>query len=169
MGKITVNENALETMLYIWAAIKDKEKISDIFLSDFAESAEMEGSYDSEFTRQSVIKVLSAISNRERLNNCNKKESRFWNYNMWMLEDPEMTKMMLTPVKQLNIDALAKPDQEDIEVIFFPGHMDTYKIVGNKLFINFFSVKTDMFDETVITIEDKPIKDFIGEKLSEIY
>ncbi len=170
MKNITVNTSALETMLFIWASIKDREKISDTFLDDLANKEEMKSSYDDEFNAISVRKVLSSISNREKLNSPTKKESRFWNYNMWMLEDPDMTQMMLKPIKTLNVDDLKgdlKTDS-DVEIIFYPGQMETYKIIGNKLFINFFTVKADLFEEGKLTIEDKPMKEFIKEKLQEI-
>lgn len=166
MNKITVNVKALESMLFIWASIKDREKVSDLFLTDLAESPEMEGAIEEEFDKRSIVKVLSAISNRERLNAPTKKESRFWNYNMWMLEDPETTNNMLKPVKQLNLDDLADENtKEGTEVIFFPGHFTTMLKKDNKLFINFFAIKTDMFDPSIVTIEDKPLKEFIKENL----
>ncbi len=173
MYTITVNAKALETMLFIWASIKDKEKIRDSFLHELANEPEMAGAYDEDFKKESVVKVLSAISNRERLNGPIQKESRFWNYNMWMLEDPDMTQMMLKPIKQLNLDEFGKAGAadfpyEDVEVIFYPGHFPTYKIIKNKLFINFFAVKADILDETKVLIEGKPLKEFIAEKLAEI-
>lgn len=168
MGKITINTSALETMLYIWASIKDREKVSDTFLDELSNSKEMKSSYDDEFNSQSVRKVLSAISNREKLNNPTKKESRFWNYNMWMLEDPDMTQLMLKPIKTLNLDDLASKLDNEVEVIFYPGQFETYKIDGNKLFINFFTVKADLLEEDKVLIDEKPLKEFVTEKINEI-
>lgn len=172
LNAIKVNSKALETMLFIWASLRDKEKISDAFLIELAESPEMGSSYDSEFDVQSVRKVLSAISNRELLNGATKKESRFWNYNMWMLEDPDMTDMMLAPIKKLNLDSLKEKfsnlPYDKVEVVFYPGQMESYKVIDNKIFINFFIVKADLFEEGKVLIEEKEIIDFVEEKLSEI-
>lgn len=170
LKEIKVNANALESMLFIWASIKDREKIGEAFLEDLAKSPEMKGAMQENFNERSVQKVLSAISNRERLNSPTKEESRFWNYNMWMLEDPDMTQLMLTPVKVLNVSqvkdkAPADFPYESVEVIFFPGHFETVKQIGNQLFINFFQVKADLFDETKVTIEDKDLKEYVMEQI----
>lgn len=166
LKEVKVNAKALESMLFIWASIKDREKVHELFLGDLAKSPEMKGAMGEEFDERSVQKVLSAISNRERLNNPTKKESRFWNYNMWMLEDPDMTQVMLKPVKTLNVNEvkdLAPADfpYDSVEVIFYPGHFDQMSQVGNQLFINFFALKADMFDESKVTIDDVEIKEYV--------
>ena len=125
--------------------------------------------YDSEFGMESVRVVLSAISNRELLNSTNKKERRFWNNNMWMLEDMTLMQQMIAPLKKLNLDNIAKEineskadfPYEEIEIVFFPGHMDANKIENNKLYLNFFLVKPDLFNEEVVLFEDKEVKDYI--------
>ena len=63
----------------------------------------MEYLYREGFDKDSVRRVLSAISNREVLNSESKLERKFWNNNMWMLEDLEFTNMMAQPVKTLNL------------------------------------------------------------------
>ncbi|PID82967.1 MAG: hypothetical protein CSB15_00545 [Clostridiales bacterium] len=172
MKSIKTNLKALETMLFIWASFRDREKVSDIMFLELANSEEMLGAYDEEFSVDSVRKVLSAIGNRELLNSPSKKESRFWNYNMWMLEDESVTNMMLAPIKTLNLDDLkdefSSINYDEVEVVFFPGHMDLYKIDKNKLYINFFLLKADVYGDGSVTIEDKSIKEFIKEKLAEI-
>ena len=118
---------------------------------------------------ESVRVVLSAISNRELLNSTNKKERRFWNNNMWMLEDMTLMQQMIAPLKKLNLDNVAKEineskadfPYEEIEIVFFPGHMDANKIENNKLYLNFFLVKPDLFNEEVVLFEDKEVKDYI--------
>ena len=149
MYTITVNAKAPETMLFIWASIKDKRKIRDSFLHELANEPEMAGAYDEDFKRSRWLRSYppSPTGTAER---SDPKESRFWNYNMWMLEDPDMTQMMLKPIKQLNLDEFGKAGAadfpyEDVEVIFYPGHFPTYKIIKNKLFINFFAVKADIW------------------------
>lgn len=170
LKEIKINSKALESMLFIWASIKDRDKISEAFLADLAKTPEMKGAMGEDFNEHSVQKVLSAISNRERLNSPTKEESRFWNYNMWMLEDPEMTQLMLTPVKVFNVNevkdqAPADFPYESIEVIFFPGHFDTVKQIGNQLFINFFLVKADLTVDNKVTIEGKDLKDYVAEQI----
>lgn len=171
LKEIKVNTKALENMLFIWATIKDREKVSDLFLDELANTPEMKSAYDDEFDATSVRTVLSAISNRERLNGPTKKESRFWNYNMWMLEDPGMTQMMLTPIKTLNVDELKGQvadsfPHESVEVIFYPGQFETCQQIGNQLFINFFNVKADLYDETKVTINDVPLKEFVMNQIT---
>lgn len=172
MKTISINLKALETMLFIWASLRDREKISDQVMIELANSPEMAGAYCKDFSTESVRKVLSAMCNRELLNGPTKKESRFWNYNMWMLEDAEMTDLMLKPIKTLNVNDLLKRFQDapisDIEVVFYPGHHDLYKIIGNRLFINFFMLKVDIYGSGDVTIDNVSIKQFIENKILEI-
>lgn len=169
MAKININLKALETMNFIWASLSDKEKISDILLNDLANSDEMLAAYDDEFTKESLRKVLSAISNRELLNSPNKKESRFWNYNMWMLEDRELCNDMLNPIKKLNLDEIANSSglkDGVFDVIFYPGHLELSKLIVDKLFINFFLIKPSQEDKNSIMVDNKTIAEFLIEKLS---
>lgn len=169
LKEVKVNAKALESMLFIWASIRDREKVSERFLDGLANTPEMKGAYGEDFSELSVRTVLSAISNRERLNGPTKKESRFWNYNMWMLEDEDMRDLMLTPVKTLNVDAAKESvpadfPYESVEVVFFPGHFETVKQIGNQLFINFFNVKADPIEDKVL-VEGKPLKEFVIDQI----
>ena len=146
MSKIAIKSEILEMMLYAWDSVHQKEKIADSFFIGLADEMDMKYLYDEDFTKESVRKVLSAMSNRELLNKPTKKESRFWNKNMWMLEDLSFTNMMIEPVKQLNLDYMEdKLSKEEYEVIFIPGHMDEYYIDENKLIINFFNIFLFLF------------------------
>lgn len=171
---IKVNLEVMESMLYFWQATKDREKVGEAYIMSIADKNEMKEIYEDDFTSESIRLVLSAISNREILNSTNKKERKFWNNNMWMMEDMDYMNLMLAPLKTLNLDSIKDnlknidTDAEELEVVFVPGHHDVYKVSKNKLIINFFRVKPDLFDESVITIEDKEIKAFIEEKLKEI-
>lgn len=172
LKEVKVNAKALESMLFIWASIQDREKISERFLDELAKTPEMKGAYEPTFTELSVRQVLSAISNRERLNGPSKNESRFWNYNMWMLEDPDTRDLMLTPVKTLNVDSVKSEVPADfpfdsVEVVFYPGHLETVKQIGNQLFINFFHVKADVI-ENKVTIEGTELKDYVVNKIKEM-
>lgn len=165
MSNIIIKNEILEMMLYIWDSVSQREKIAETFILEVADQKDMQYLYGEDFTKESVRKVLSAISNRELINKPTKKESRFWNNNMWMLEDLEFTNMMIAPVKKLNLDNIAAKTTKDIEVIFVPGHIDEYQIIGNKLVINFFKIMVDINDFSKITIAEKPFKDYIEEKI----
>jgi len=153
-------------MLYIWDSVAQREKVGESFLTEVADHENMKYLYDGDFTKESVRKVLSAISNRELLNKPTKKESKFWNNNMWMLEDLDFTNKMLAPVKTLNLDSIKDNlTKDEYEVIFVPGHIDEFYIDGNKLIINFFKIMVNIFEENKITIAEKPFKEYIEEKL----
>ena len=127
--------------------------------------------FDEEFTAESLRKVLSAITNREPFKGENKKESRFWNYNMWVTEDMEYTKAMISPLKQLNLSSILEElkditDKEELEVVFTPMHVQEYVVKENKLLINFFMVKPGDFDDNTY-ISGKEIKEYIKEKIQE--
>lgn len=154
----------------------DREKVGEAYINNIAEFPAMTYIYDEEFNKESVRKVLSAISNRELLNTSIKKERKFWNYNMWMLEDLEYTNMMIRPLKTLNLDALISTlnheypnsNHDVLEVIFVPGHQDQYYIHENKLIINFFGVKPDLYEENRVTIGDTLLQDYIKDKLTTL-
>lgn len=173
---IKVKLDVIEGMDYYWKATSEKEKVGESFINDIANMTEMSYTYDDEFTSESVRKALSAVSNRERFTSENKKEGRFWNYNMWVMEDLDYTDMMIKPVKILNLSGLIdklneeenKAGHEYLEVIFVPGHLDEYYIVDNKLIINFFMVKPDLYDEETVFLGEVPLGDFIEEKLKEL-
>ena len=71
--------------------------------------------------------------------------------------------MMLSPLKILNLDDLAPVS--DSEVVFIPGHMDICYREGSRLFVNFFRIKADLYEEDKLTIEDKDIFQWFREKL----
>lgn len=175
MERIKVNLEIVEAMLYYWHATSDKEKVGEGYLNNIANMDSMKQIYDAEFNEESVRRALSAISNREIFSGKNRKEGRFWNNNMWMLEDLEYTDMMVKPLKTLNLNSMIEKlkacedssKYEEIEVSFVPGHLDEYKIVDNKLLINFFRVKPSLYDETT-SIGEKELMDFIEEKLLEL-
>ncbi len=169
MAKIIIKNDALELFLFIWDSVAQREKISENLLFEVADRKDMSYLYDEDFSKDSLRKVISAISNRELLNHPTKKESRFWSNNMWMLEDMEFTNKMIEPVKHLNLDDLRdKLTKEEYEVIFIPGHIDECYIDGNKLIINYFKVMIDMFGDQPAKIDGKPIKEYIEEKLLSI-
>lgn len=174
--RIEIKLDVIEAMLYFWQTTNEREKVGESYINNIAEFPAMTYIYDEEFNKESVRKVLSAISNRELMNSPVKKERKFWNNNMWMMEDLEYTNMMISPLKVLNLDTLIsklnskeiKTKYEILEVAFVPGHQDEYLIRENKLIVNFFRVKPDLYEEGKVTIEDKLLLDYMEEKLTEL-
>lgn len=172
--RIIKKMDIIEGMDYFWQSTSEKEKVGEKYIINLTEFDEMKLVYDDEFDAESARKALSAISNRELLSGT-KKTMRFWNNNMWMLEDLEYTKMMIQPLKVLNFDDIldklnkeTNKEIEELEVVFSPAHMDEYYIKGNKLVINFFRVKPDLYEEGKVTIGEIDLKEFIYDKLVEL-
>ncbi|WP_422486943.1 hypothetical protein [Gudongella sp. DL1XJH-153] len=168
MASITVSANTVEMMIFFWESVADREKVSDKYLMELAEHEDLSTLYDEEFSKDSFRKVLSAISNRELMNNPTKKESRFWNLNMWMLEDMDNMREMVKLVKTLNLDHLKDKLSKDVKVIFIPGTTEEYKFDGDKLIINFFKISINPYAETNVTISGKEFNTYIEEKVLEI-
>lgn len=172
---IKVNLEVIEAMLYFWQATSEKEQVSEVFFYDVASMDGFKLAYEEDFNEESVRKVLSAIKNRELLSSDNKKEKRFWNNNMWMMEDLEYTNLMVQPLKKLNLDCIKEKLNDKfphakytaLEVIFSPLHLEEYMIKDNKLIINFFRVKPSDFDDSTF-IGDKELDDYIEEKLTDM-
>lgn len=170
---IQVKLDVIESMLYFWQATNGREKVGEQYIYSVVDRQEMKSLYDDAFTRDSARKVMSAISNREILNTQNKLERKFWNNNMWMMEDLGYTDLMIKPIKTLNLDDQIKDLQaidtpyETLVVHFVPGLHEVYKILGHEIFINFFRVKPDLMDPTKTTVNELPLKAFVAEKLKE--
>ncbi|MDO4800061.1 MAG: hypothetical protein Q4A52_06040 [Bacillota bacterium] len=154
-----VNMEVMEAMLYFWTAVSQREKVSESYLRSIADRDEMKKTYVEEFNAESVRLVLSAITNRELLNTSNKRERRFWNNNMWMLEDLELMQSKIAPLKTLNLsDVKVDAHPEVTEVCFFPGQMETAVLAGSTLYINFFMVHGG---DQGLTVEGKPLVEYI--------
>ncbi|MFL0269436.1 hypothetical protein [Candidatus Clostridium radicumherbarum] len=175
INAIKVNLNAIEAMLYFWQAVNDRENVSEMFIYDVTTMPGLTLAYDSEFNEESVRRALSAIKNREIFTSNNRKEGRFYNNNLWMMEDLEYTNLMVAPIKKLNLNSLLEslnikyPNSkfQELEVIFSPLHLDEYLISDNKLIVNFFRVKPSDFDDNTF-IGDKDLRTYLSEKLEEI-
>ena len=174
LQRIKVNLEAVEAMLYFWQAASEKENVAEKFFYDVAEMPGLTCAYDEEFNGESVRRALSAIKNREPFVG-NKKELKFWNNNMWMMEDFEYTNAMAQPIKKLNLGNLVEKlssvmganKYDELEVIFSPLHSDEYIITGNKLVINFFRVKPNFMDDEIY-IGEIELNEYIEEKLKEL-
>lgn len=173
LKNIKINYEVIEMMLFYWESVAAKEKVVDSYFMEVAGKAEMQVLYREGFQPDSVRKVLSAIVNRELMNSPTKLESKFWNANMWMLEDLTNMKNMLKPIKLLNLSELegefAKGSKyEELIVNFIPGTDETYYIDGNVLTINFFRLMVDMMDPDAVKVEGKEFKEFVLEKAREV-
>ncbi len=173
---IKINFDAVEAMLYFWQATSEKEKVGESYILSIGDFEDMKYFYSDNFDKESIRKVLSAISNRELLNGGSKEERKYWNNNMWVMEDLEFTDMMIQPVKKLNLDHMVEKlneingdfKDENIEVVFIPGHLDEYIIDGNKLIVNFFRIMPDLYVEDKVTIAEKDFNEYMEEKLIEL-
>lgn len=171
---ITKNMNVIESMIYFWTAVGDREKVGERFLSELSEYQEMKLLYDETFDAESVRKSLSAITNREMLNGGSQKERQFWNNNMWMLEDIALMQEMVNPLKQLNLDSLANEinsikdiAHELIEVIFIPANKEEFFVIDNKLVINFFKLQADIITGAETKIAGMSIKEYVKQRIIE--
>lgn len=169
--KININTEVVEMMIFFWSSVAEKEKVAEPYIISVAERPEMKLIYDDEFKEEGVRSVLSAISNRELLNGGSKKDKRFWNNNMWMMEDLGVMEAMIAPMKQLNLqedeaNLSTKSGYDEVNVIFVPGTTDFFKVVGNNLVVNFFKISVDIFGGTgEVTFDGKTLKEAIEEKI----
>ena len=169
--KININTEVVEMMIFFWSSVAEKEKVAEPYIISVAERPEMKLIYDDEFKEEGVRSVLSAISNRELLNGGSKKDKRFWNNNMWMMEDLGVMQAMIDPMKQLNLqedegELSTKSGFDEVNVIFVPGTTDFFKVVDNNLVVNFFKIAVDIFGVTgEVTFDGKSLKDAIEEKI----
>lgn len=159
---ITVNLKALESMHYFWVATKAREKVGEHYIKSIADMKEMEPLYSEEFTRESLRKLLSGISNREMFG-WNKTEGRFWNNNMWIFEEWDLMENIVSRVKVLNLSELSG-STDSLEVVIIPGHIEASYFNGSKLTINYFKLRVE--DETnELLVEGQPIREYILENI----
>jgi hypothetical protein len=169
---LKTNLDAIEAMLYFWQATSEKEKVHEQFLNNLAELPVMQMIYDEEFNAESVRKILSGITNREPIRPANRKEGRFFNNNLWMLEDLGLTAEMAQPIKQLNLDGLASQLSQEfaqdrtITVYFAPLHLDEVYVKPDALIINFFRLQPDFAGG--VNIGNQPLVDYIATHIREM-
>ena len=171
---IKLNLEAIEALHFFWIAASEKDQVDEKFFHDLGEMDAVKLVYDDEFNAESVRRALSAIKNREPFSG-SKSERKFWNLNMWAMEDLELTASMIMPIKQLNLDDLVSkladadnPKKYDtLEVYFSPIHDDEFRIIENKLLINFFRIRTSFVDDGVL-IGDIELEKYIEEKLIKV-
>ena len=160
---IKVNMEVMELMFYFWQATSDREKVGEAFITTIADHELMKPIYTEEFKPESVRRALSAISNREIFSADHKQESRFWNNNMWAMEDMSLMEEMMAPLKVLNLDDMNSDG--DQEVIILPLHMDESYRKGNCLYLNFFRVQADIYEDGPLKVGGVELKTWIGNSL----
>lgn len=153
----------IEMMSFFWEQVASKEKIQDAYLIEMAEKAEMKPVYCEDFTQDSFRKVLSAISNKELLSAPTKAESRFWNLNMWMLEDLDNMRTMLDKVKKLNLDDV----KSDKNLIFIPGHLEECYEDDKNVYLNFYKIFVNPINPEEASISGVPFETFVRSKLQK--
>lgn len=174
LKSITINLEVVESMLYYWSSVVDREKVNESFFVDVANMEAMKLAQSPEFSEESIRKVLSSIQNRELLSSATKPEKRFWSKNMWIAEDVSLATKMAQPIKVLNIDDFVEKlntkypncNVERIIVHIAPLHLDPYYIVNDALILNFFTIYFDENDNALI--DGLPIKDYIFDRLCEL-
>lgn len=168
---------AVENMLFFWNMIGEREKVSEIYILTVAETEQYRGIYDTEFDNISVRKVMSALSNREVFRGDNRKESRFWVDNLWMLEDLKYTMDIVAPIKRLHLDDLVPKINENVEgesiyetlnVVFVPFYNQPSLVRNNTLYINFFKALPERGEKQDLLLDGLPIKEYILQQLTEL-
>lgn len=149
MITMRVNIEVMEAMMYFWEATKGREKVNEKFINGVASLSPMPAIYDDSFSGETVRKVLSAITNREPLAPASRPEGRFFNNNLWMLEDLALPREIMSCLKVLNLDALAgeisaeSAVDGELTVYFAPLHVEgVYRIKGG-IVLNFFLLQPD--------------------------
>lgn len=173
---ISVDFEILEMMLFYWESIASKDKMSDEYFIEIANKPHIQVLYNETFSNDSFRRVLSSIANREKLNNQTKPEAKFWNQNMRMIEDLNLTRAMLSPIKTLNISELKEQDikSEKLEVVFIPFPEGEYIAKDDCIYFNFFNIIANYKDietmqEIDVSLGGKSIKDFVIETIKKNY
>lgn len=171
LKNIKINMEILEQMIYFWASVKEKQRVDEKFLDGITSRPEMKYFYHGEYTDIEARKALSAITNREPLNSYVKETRKMWNNNMWMLEDDEMMKSMISPIKVLNLNSLIEKvnaknpnyKHETVNIFILPGTFETEKIDGNNLYFNFFKIFPDW--EGNLSVEGKQVEEYFEDAI----
>ena len=161
---IKMNMDIMELVFYFWQATSDRDKVGEAFIMSIAGHEAMKPVYSDEFTVESVRRALSAISNRERFSADHQCESRFWNNNMWAMEDMGLMEAMMAPLKVMNLNDIQVAG--DYEVVIFPLHMDDYYLKGNTLYVNFFRLQADIMGGDELKMDGIEFKQWVESTLN---
>ncbi|WP_461538198.1 TDE2712 family protein [Spongorhabdus nitratireducens] len=161
---ITLNMEVMELVYYYWQATSEGEKVGEAFIMTIADHEKMKPVYSKGFTPESVRRALSAISNKEKFSAENKTESRFWNNNMWAMEDLGLMELMMAPLKVMNLDDIEV--QKPLEIVVLPLHLDDYYLTDNTLYLNFFRVQADLMGMEPLKMDGIELKQWIRQVCS---
>ena len=160
MITIRVNLEAMEALMYFWEATRGREKVNEKFINALAALSPMPSIYDETFSAETVRKVLSAITNREPLAPSSRPEGRFFNNNLWMLEDLALPREIMSCIKVLNLDTLAVRLSTDLDVdreitvYFAPLHLEPVYCLKGSVVLNFFLLQPDYAGGLAFSGED---------------
>ncbi len=168
--KLSFNLNAVEIMHFYWISVASREKLNEKFITDIASSDAFQLTFNENFTKESVRRCLSAISNREPFTG-NPTESRFYTRNLMILEYYDTLEAKINGFKSLSlsnfsedtIENFEKSDLLNHEILVVPNPFDTMIKADNKLIINFF--KFNMIDG-ILSAEGKSIEQWIVEGIN---
>ncbi len=180
LKEICVEFENLEMMLFYWESIASKDKMSDEYFIGIAQKPHIQVLYNDAFSADSFRRVLSSIANREKLNNQTPLEAKFWNQNMRMIEDLNLTRAMLSPIKTLNLSELKGEDLslEKLTVAFIPFPEGDYIASKDCIYFNFFNIiaNYDSIEEVAednpkinVSLHGKSIKDFVIETVRKTF
>lgn len=170
LKKVSFNLNAVEIMHFYWISVASREKLNEKFIDDIASSEPFQLTFNEEFTKESVRRCLSAISNREPFSG-NPAESRFYSRNLMILEYFDTLEDKINHFKSFRLNELSKStsellnklDTDQIEIFVVPNPFDTVLKAGNKPIINFFKFH---ITDGGLSAEGKSIEQWIIEGLN---
>lgn len=165
--KLSFNLNAVEVMHFYWTSVGSREKMSEKFITDIASSEPFQLTFNEDFTKESVRRCLSAISNREPFSG-NPSESRFYSRNLMILEYFDTLEDKINGFKSFRLNEivndssilLEKLDSDNIEILVVPNPFDTMLKVSNKIILNFFKFSVS---DGILSAEGKTLDQWIIE------
>ena len=141
-NNLKLNLNLLEAMYFFWTSVSSKEKISEKYINDVANDSAFTQVYGEEFTKESVRRCLSALSNREPFTG-NKAETIFYSRNLMILEYIDTLQDKMNAFKNLRLtdisNSLHYPSiTSDLTIFVVPSPYDTVVQKNNSIILNFF-------------------------------
>lgn len=170
---IKINNEVIELLQFLWQTVAQGSKVTEDYLVDILDKPAMDVIYTDDFTKQSAQTALSAVVNKEPLNNASKKDEEFFQFNFFNADDPGNCEMLLPVVKQLNVDELKEEFSgdtafTDVKINFVGAYDQSYWINDNVLTLNFFKLGVDWSDMDNVLLDGTPLKTYIKERLQEM-
>lgn len=173
LQSIKVNNEVIELLQFLWQTVAAGNKVDDGFILDILEKPAMKPVYTEDFTINSARAALSALVNKEPLNNASSKDEAFYKGNFFNADDPGNVEMLLPVVKQLNLDDFkeifdGQTAYDNIQINFVGAYDFDSMITDNVLTLNFFKLGVDWADMDTVLMAGKPLKDYIQQEVSKI-